>query len=179
MSVLSGVQVIVGIAYVVLAEILWPRIYYRRLDPALRRWLGRAVGVPVVWAYRVDADEDSDGSSMWCWSVGGDGEITSGKCHLVGLAGLLVHMLAGVAPIAVFWLVLNDSRLGPAKGLSYVSVVAYVLLMLMMLVTLRFVLGGHTGAMVLSAARTEPYQTEELVGLTVRRTSASGTDSRA
>lgn len=107
MSAPSALDVVFGIGYLV-GSILWPRIYYRRLDPALRGWLSRKLGVRVVWAHRRGGLHRGSlwfgpEYDTWSWSVGGEGEIASVKDGLVYTSWLLlVPVLAGLWPVAVF-----------------------------------------------------------------------------
>ena len=47
MSTPIGVLIILGLGYMD-GSILWPRFYYQRLDPVLRRWLADRLGVRIV-----------------------------------------------------------------------------------------------------------------------------------
>ncbi len=107
MSAPSGLDIAFGIGYLV-GSILWPRIYYRQLDPLLRGWLGDKLGVRVVWAQRKGGLHHGPlwfgpKYTTWSWSVGGEGEIASVKDGLVYVSWLLlVPIVAGLLPVAVF-----------------------------------------------------------------------------
>jgi hypothetical protein len=107
MTAPSGLDLAFGIGYLV-GSILWARLYYRRLDPVLRRWLGGRLGVRVIWTHRTGGLHRGPlwfgpKYDTWSWSVGGAGEIESVKDGLVYAAWLLlVPVLAGLLPVAIF-----------------------------------------------------------------------------
>ena len=160
MNASLGLHVLFGIGYVALS-ILWPRVYFRRFDPALRGRLSRRLGVPVVWVRRTGGLHRGPlwfgpKYATWCWTVGGDGEITSGKDAVAYASWLLVvPVLAGLSPIAVFLIVLF--------GLGFPSVwVAYPLLFLIVPIYTRYWSGKYEvpGMRPPRAAGTEPSSTE-------------------
>jgi hypothetical protein len=107
MSTPLGVQIAFGVAYVV-GSILWPRVYYRRLDPLLRKWLGHKLKVRIVWAVRQGGLNRGllwfgPLYDTWSWTIEG------GERHTVWQEGgvyvawlLLVPVLCGLSPVAVF-----------------------------------------------------------------------------
>ena len=107
MSTLLGVQITLGLGYVV-GSILWPRFYYPRLDPALRGWLGDKLGVRIVWAIRPGGFNKGPlwfGPlyDTWAWSIEGGQQRTMLQEALVYTAWVvLVPVLCGLGPVALF-----------------------------------------------------------------------------
>jgi hypothetical protein len=107
MSTPIGVQITLGLGYVV-GSILWPRLYYRRLDPVLRGWLGDKLGVRIVWAIRQGGFNKGPlwfGPlyDTWAWSIESDQPRTILQEVIVYIAWvLLVPVLCGLWPVAVF-----------------------------------------------------------------------------
>ncbi len=141
MSPALGLHVLAGIGYLV-GSMLWPRFYYRRVDPALREWLGNKLGVRVVWAHRKGGLHRGPlwfgpTYDTWAWSIGGEEEITSAKDGLVyTLWLLLVPVLAGLLPVAVFLIAF--------LGLGFPSFwVAYPLLFLTIPIYTRYWSGRY------------------------------------
>src|SRR5215204_1938737 len=106
MSTPIGVQIILGLGYVV-GSILWPRFYYRRLDPVLRRWLGDRLGVRIIWRLRPGGLHRGPlwfGPlyDTWSWSIASDQQGTMLQEVVVYTAWLfLVPVLCGLWPVAV------------------------------------------------------------------------------
>ena len=109
MSAPIGVQILFGAGYLV-GSVVWPRLYYRRLDPVLRRWLGDNLGIRIVWAVRQGGFHRGPlwfGPlyDTWSWCVEGGERRTILQEVIVYAAWLLlVPVLSGLWPVAVFLL---------------------------------------------------------------------------
>jgi len=107
MSTPIGVQITLGLGYVV-GSILWPHVYYGRLDPVLRGWLGDKLGVRIVWAIRQGGFNKGPlwfGPlyDTWAWSIEGEQQRKFFQEFIVYTASLmLVPVLCGLWPVAVF-----------------------------------------------------------------------------
>ena len=107
MSVSIGAEVVFGAGYLV-GSVLWPRLYYGRLDPVVRRWLGDHLGVQIVWAVRQGGFHRGPlwfGPlyDTWCWCIEGGERRTIIQEVVVNAAWLLlVPVICGLWPVAVF-----------------------------------------------------------------------------
>ena len=102
-----GLQIALAVGYLV-GSILWPRLYYRRLDPVIRGWLGAKLGVRIVWAVRQGGMHRGPlwfGPlyDTWAWTIADGERRTMWKDGLVYAAWVLVvPVLCGLLPVALF-----------------------------------------------------------------------------
>jgi hypothetical protein len=97
-----ALQLGLGVAYVVLTALLWPRLFYLHLDPVMRGCLSRVFGVPVNWAYYDEGvDEEGCDHSGWHWSVAGGAESLGYSASLLNSANLLAFALTFAPVVAV------------------------------------------------------------------------------
>ena len=141
MNTQIGVQIALGGGYVI-GSVLWPRLYYRRTDPVLRRWLGASLGVRIVWAVREGGLNRGPlwfGPlyDTWSWIIEGNERGTIPQEVLVYTASLfLVPVLCGLLPVAVFLMAFLVA--------DYLSVlVAYPLLFLTIPIYTRYWSGKY------------------------------------
>ncbi len=116
-------QLVFAVGYV-LGYVLWSRAFYRKVDPWLRRRVGDIVGARLVWVMRKGSLYASPMSfqlpyNTWSWGIK-DPKLRTifrdGLAYILTL--LLVYVLAGMLPAAIFLLVfLYGHLLGVAVGL--------------------------------------------------------------
>ena len=100
------VQGLVALLWVA-AYVIWSRLFYSFIDPALRRRLGAWVNADVVWIHRRGSLYASPASftlrrSTWSWGLAGDRERAFLRDGLVYAAYVIcVPVLAGLWLIAV------------------------------------------------------------------------------
>ena len=136
-------EVQIALAAIYLAgSIIWPRIFYRTIDPALRAWLGSRLGVRIGWAVRQGGFNRGPlwfGPlyDTWAWVIEGDAERTIPREVAVYVAwALIVPVLAGLLPIALFFVAF--------LGLELIStLVAYPLLFLIIPIYTRYWSGKY------------------------------------
>ena len=136
-----AIQLALAIGYLV-GSILWPRIFYRRVDPALRGWLGAKLGVRIRWAIRQGGFNRGPlwfGPlyDTWAWVIEDNTERTVLQEIVVyGAWVLAVPVLAGLLPIALFLVAM--------LGVKLISVlVAYPLLFLTIPIYTRYWSGKY------------------------------------
>lgn len=136
-----GVQIALAVIYLA-GSIIWPRIFYRRVDPVLRGWLGEKLGVRIGWAVRRGGFNRGPlwfGPlyDTWAWVIEGDPGRTVPREVLVYVAWvLIVPMAAGLLPVAVLF--------GAFLGLKLISaLVAYPLLFLIIPIYTRYWSGRY------------------------------------
>jgi hypothetical protein len=100
-------QVVFGIGMVA-GYWLWARLFYAAVDPVLRRWVSGWLGAPVVWVLRGSrAYPDTlgrTGHRRWGWGVPA-ARTARNDAVAWTLSFLFVTVLAGLWPVAVFFLV--------------------------------------------------------------------------
>jgi hypothetical protein len=100
-----AVQIVAAVGWIG-AYMLWGSIFYRAVDPWLRRRVGAWAGAEVIWIYRRGSLYASPLSftlrrSTWSWALAGDRSqavLRDGFVYVLYV--LLVPVLAGIAPIA-------------------------------------------------------------------------------
>ena len=102
------VQVVFALATVI-GYFLWSRLYFRAVDPLVRARVGHALGVHVIWVLRHSADYQTAFESgleryyQWSWGIEAEHQRTFLRDGAVAILGfLIVSVLAGLTPIAVF-----------------------------------------------------------------------------
>jgi VIT1/CCC1 family predicted Fe2+/Mn2+ transporter len=102
----------------------WSRLYYAAVDPALRRWLGGALGARVVWVARHGREYDSPLEleprryrfHNWTWGIADEANRTVRRdAAALLLSILVVTVIGGMWPVAVFLFVFLQ-----LQALSYV-----------------------------------------------------------
>ncbi|HEV2722247.1 MAG TPA: hypothetical protein VG323_19670 [Thermoanaerobaculia bacterium] len=102
--------------------VVWSLLYYRVLDPLLRRVVGAIVGTRVVWVYRkgslyADPLSFTLPYSRWSWGAA-DGENARAKDAVVYmLCVVLVFIIAGLWPVAVLLAAFFSKWLNPLVAL--------------------------------------------------------------
>lgn len=136
-----GVQLALGVGYLV-ASVWWPRVFSGRVDPALRGWLGRKLGVRIGWAVRPGGFNRGPlwfGPlyDSWAWVIEDHaGRTVSREVAVYAAWVVTVPVLAGLLPIALF--------LAAFLGMKLLSVlVAYPLLFLNIPIYTRYWSGRH------------------------------------
>ncbi len=102
--------------------LIWSRLYYHVVDQILRIRIGGSLGVDIIWVRRHSRSYPTPFESgwaryqQWSWGIAAEHERTFLRDDLVAALSLLVvNVLAGLWPIAIFLFVF----LG-LKALSYV-----------------------------------------------------------
>ena len=101
------VQIAFALAWVV-AYVRWARVYFRRIDPALRRALGGWAGEPIHWVLRRGRQRGGDFLSprydTWSWGLAPRDDAPLAKdWSLYVVSVLLVYVVAALWPVAVLY----------------------------------------------------------------------------
>jgi hypothetical protein len=136
-------QVAVAVGWLV-GYVGWSRLYYRRVDAALRARVARRVGAPVVWTYRRGDRTGAPLSfrlaiSTWAWGLD---DIDRSSLRGVARDGVVyalyvvtVPVLAGLLPVALLLVLILAHALHP--------LIAYPLLFLLIPVYARYWSGRY------------------------------------
>ena len=95
---------------------LWARVYFRRVDPALRRALGGWAGEPIEWVLRRGRQRGGDFLSprydTWSWGLAPRENAPVAKdWSLYVISVLVVYVVAALWPVAVLYVVAFPLRL--------------------------------------------------------------------
>jgi hypothetical protein len=101
------VQIAFALAWVV-TYALWARVYFRRVDPAIRRSLGGWAGEPVQWVLRRGRQRGGDFLSprydTWSWGLAPRENVpTARDWSLYVVSVLVVYVVAALWPVAVLY----------------------------------------------------------------------------
>lgn len=110
-SVAAGAPLPAQIAFAlgwVALYLLWARIYFRRVDPALRRALGGWAGEPIQWVLRRGRQGGSDFLSprfdTWSWGLAPRENLPLARdWSLYVISVLVVYVVAALWPVAVLY----------------------------------------------------------------------------
>jgi hypothetical protein len=101
-------QVVFALATVI-GYFIWSRLYFRVVDPIIRARVGHALGVQIIWVLRHSADYQTAFESgferyyHWSWGIQAEQQRTLLRDGAVAMLGfLIVSILAGLSPVAVF-----------------------------------------------------------------------------
>ena len=108
-------QIVFAVAWVV-TYALWARVYFRRVDPALRRALGGWAGEPIEWVLRRGRQRGGDFLSprydTWSWGLAPREHAPVAKdWSLYVISVLVVYVFAALWPVAVLYVVAFPLRL--------------------------------------------------------------------
>lgn len=100
-------QIAFALAWVVMYA-LWARVYFRRVDPAIRRALGGWAGEPIHWVLRRGRQRGGDFLSprydTWSWGLAPREDAPLAKdWSLYVVSVLLVYVVAALWPVAVLY----------------------------------------------------------------------------